>query len=158
MNTSKWGPSSWHTFFIYSRNYPVEIDLKNKEHRQIKSWTKKFYRALEFILPCKYCRESYKIFWKQLPIDDYLDSRQSLTFWLYTLKNLVNQKLIKQEQKNFEEKMAELIKNKKATKKNIEALKKKIFYTKPTPKFEDVVKYYEQFRAGCSEKTKSCRL
>jgi hypothetical protein len=31
-----------------------------------------------------------------LPIEEYLDSREGLTYWLYCIHNLVNQKLCKQ--------------------------------------------------------------
>lgn len=155
MQTTKWGPSAWQTFFIFSRNYPEEYDHSNKEHRLTRTYTKRFYSCLPHILPCKYCRESFKGFWKTLPIDDYLGGRNELTYWLYLIKDMVNKKLIIQEQKLFEEKLDSL-KNK--SKENIKKLKKQVFFTKPSPPFCDVVEYYEQFRAGCSEKTKSCRL
>jgi hypothetical protein len=48
------------------------------------------------LLPCKFCRESYKKFTKELPIDDYLNSKKDLIFWIYSIKNKVNKKLADQ--------------------------------------------------------------
>ena len=45
------------------------------------------------ILPCKYCRESYKEFVKKVPIDNYLNTRRDLCLWLYKIHNMVNRKL-----------------------------------------------------------------
>jgi len=52
-----------------------------------------FYEHMANMLPCKYCRESYRRFLKKLPIDLFLDCRESLTVWIYLLHNLVNDKL-----------------------------------------------------------------
>ena len=152
MQTTKWGPSAWDTFFIFSRNYPEKYNPENKEHLEVRKHTKRFYQALVYILPCKYCRLSFKDFWKEVPIEDYLDTRNDLTFWVYTIKDLVNKKLIFQEKRIFEEAISKASSSKE---KNI--LKKEIFITIPSPPFCEVVKYYEQYRAGCSAKTKSCR-
>ena len=48
------------------------------------------------MLPCKYCRESYQKYFSVLPIEDYYDTREGLTFWLYILHNLVNYKVQKE--------------------------------------------------------------
>ena len=45
------------------------------------------------VLPCKYCRESYKDFAKVLPIDKYLNTRKDLCFWPHKIHNMVNEKL-----------------------------------------------------------------
>ena len=156
MQTTKWGPSAWDTFFIFSRNYPDKLNEKNKEHLLIKKSTKQFYASLIYILPCKYCRESFKGFFKTIPIDEYLGCKDDLTYWLYLVKDLVNKKLINQEQKLFQEKLSKLL-LKTDDKKQIEKLKKEVFFTKPTPSFESVIEHYDKFRADCSPKTKSCR-
>jgi adenine-specific DNA methylase len=47
------------------------------------------------MLPCKYCRESYQIYYKYFPIDPFLDSREGVCYWLYKLHGLINQKIYK---------------------------------------------------------------
>lgn len=157
MQTTKWGQCAWDTFFIFSRNYPGIYDPSDKEHVMIRKHTKQFYYSLNHILPCKYCRASYKEFWKILPIEDYLCCKNDLTYWLYKLKDLVNEKLIKQEKILFDKKLSELKKCGKYTKDKEKKLRKKIFFTKPSPSFESVLKKYDRFRAKCSDDTKSCR-
>lgn len=154
MQTSKWGPVAWDTFFMFSRNYPETCNVNNAEHARIRRYTKQFYSCLSYVLPCKYCRESYKQFWKQLPIDEYLGGRNDLTLWLYRMKDLVNRKLIAQEQRLFEKKLGSLA---PLNRNSVAKLKKEIFFTKPTPSFDSIVRYYDKFRADCSPETKSCR-
>lgn len=109
-------------------NYPLTIEEGNKEHLRLQKHYKKYFESLQHILPCKYCRESYAIFIKELPIDGYLSSRRRVMYWLYLIKNRVNAKLLKQGNK-----------------------------VKAAPPFKDVVAYYEQFRASCKDKTKTCK-
>jgi Erv1 / Alr family len=162
MNTLAWGPSLWNYSFMMCRNYPVELDESLLEHRKIKKSTIAFYSSFPDILPCKYCRASFKGFIKEMPIKNYLKGREDITYWLYLMKDKVNTKLINQEKKLFEEELAKLTKErqdkgKKVTKKEVYMLKNKIFITIPTPPFFDVVEHFEQFRAGCSPKSLSCR-
>lgn len=156
MNTQEWGPSLWNYTFMMCRNYPEVLDNNNKEHKRIRKSTIAFYRSFPDILPCKYCRASFKIFIKELPIENYLEGRDNLTYWLYLIKDKVNNKLINQERKSFQEEV-EALDPKKITVKKINDIKKRIFVTVPTPPFCDVVDHYEQFRAGCSPKSLSCR-
>lgn len=149
MQTSVWGPQAWDTFFIFSRNYPYIINIENKEHMLIKKSTKEFYKSLIYILPCKYCRESYKIFWKKIPIDNHLNRRNDLTYWLYLIKDLVNKKLIEQEKIELDKQIKEGIFNKSY-------LKKKLLKTKKSPPFETILIKYDKFKAKCSDKTKTC--
>jgi hypothetical protein len=89
MNTTKWGNPLWIFLHCTALNYPLNPTPKDK----IKSLY--FITSLQDMLPCKYCRESYKIYVKYLPIDKYLDSRNGVCYWLYTLHNLVNDKICK---------------------------------------------------------------
>jgi hypothetical protein len=148
MDTKKWGKASWDVFFIYSRNYPEIIDEKNKEHSNIRKATYQFYESLIYILPCIYCRISYKGFWKELPIKDYLQSREKLTEWLYLMKDKVNQKLSKQEKDRYKKEVSKL---KNPSKEEKDELKRCILYTKPSPPLEEVVKKYEKYRAVCGD-------
>ena len=93
MMTKVWGPAGW--VFLHSSvmGYPVKIDKTNKDHRFRKKKTKLFFNNIGHIFPCRYCRDSYNIFIKKLPIDNFLDSRKSLSKWLYDIHNMVNKKL-----------------------------------------------------------------
>jgi hypothetical protein len=90
MQTDKWGPHAWeflHTITFAYPESPSAVDRQN--HYDL-------FSNLKYTLPCKYCRESYAVFFRHLKIDDYLDSRYGLVFWLYVFHNLVNLKLGKQ--------------------------------------------------------------
>lgn len=134
MDTKEWGPRLWYSMFAIAANYPVEIDPKNKAHLFKMKKHKEFFEIFQHTLPCKYCRRSYKIFLKELPLKNYLQSRQRLMYWLYLVKDKVNKKLLKQEQENPGK-----------------------FKTKKSPPFEKVCSFYEKIRASCSDKTKTCR-
>lgn len=97
MDPKIWGPVAWETFFLFSRNYPEKINLNDKEHLKIMKSTERFYKSLKDLLPCMYCRESYKMYYAELDIKKYLSGRDKLTEWLYLLKDKVNKKLICQE-------------------------------------------------------------
>lgn len=87
MNTKAWGPSFWETLHFVSFGYPTNPD-KNKQMEY-----KQFYVSIANVLPCIYCRQSYSKFLRILPIDNYLNSRDHLTLWVYLVHCLVNQKL-----------------------------------------------------------------
>lgn len=89
---------------------------------------KALFLNLQYTLPCKYCRESYARFVTEIPIDPYLRSRKTLAYWLYKIHNKVNNKL-------------------RAQGNNVPR----------NPSFEAVSRKYNQYRAKCSNKTKSCR-
>jgi hypothetical protein len=89
MQTSKWGPSAWDYLHTLTFNYPENPSDDNKKYYY------ELFNNLKFTLPCKYCRESYSIFFKYININDYLDDRKGITYWLYTIHNIVNLKLNK---------------------------------------------------------------
>ena len=93
MMTKVWGPAGW--VFLHScvMGYPLKINEKNTEDRKRKKKTKVFFETIGHIFPCIYCRESYQRFIKELPIDNFLDSRRKLANWLYQIHNKVNKKL-----------------------------------------------------------------
>jgi hypothetical protein len=47
-------------------------------------------------LPCIYCRQSFHQYVRELPIDGYLGTNRDLSFWLYSIHNKVNDKLLGQ--------------------------------------------------------------
>ena len=88
MQVNEWGPSGWKFLHTITFNYTPTEDNKKKY--------KIFFDTLGAVLPCPYCCSSFSIYTKALPIDEYLDSREGLTYWLYCIHNLVNQKVCKQ--------------------------------------------------------------
>lgn len=139
MQTKAFGPDMWRSMFMIASNYPVTIDIKNKKHLKNKRYNKDFFTGIGNVLPCKFCRRSYKVFLKELPIKNFLNGRRDLMFWLYLIKDKVNKKLINQEKDNLK-------------KYGI----KSTFKTTPSPPFKKICKYYDKFRASCSDKTKTC--
>ena len=91
--TKVWGPAGWLFLHSITMSYPTNIDKNNSEHISRMNSTKDFFILLGDVLPCKYCRDSYKKFITSYPIDNFLDSRRNLAKWLYDIHNLVNDKL-----------------------------------------------------------------
>lgn len=89
MNVNKWGPSGW--IFLHSITFNYPLNPNNQDKINIKN----FFLSTANILPCKYCRQSFLIYIKYIPIDLFLESRESLVFWLYKIHQLVNQKIFK---------------------------------------------------------------
>lgn len=164
LNTTKWGPGGW--FFLFScimGGYPVKIDNTNSEHILVQKHFKIMFQSLGYIMPCVFCRESFKKFYKELPIDDFLVGRIQLMYWLYLIRNKVNTKLIKQELEcytNEKTRLLELYKNKRISKNNYTTLlstfKRQTLVTNKSPSFLQVLKKYESIRAVCSTKAQKC--
>jgi len=89
MQVKQWGPSLWIPIHCMTFNYNINPTEEDKK------LYKNFFTLLGDMLPCKYCKESYNIYIKYLPIDQYLDSREGACYWLFTLHNLVNEKTFK---------------------------------------------------------------
>jgi hypothetical protein len=164
--TSQWGPHAW--IFLFSSihgAYPIKINNKNKEHLDIKKHFKQLFTNLQFTMPCIFCRNSYKTFFKELPIDKFLIGRIELMYWLYLLRDKVNKKLIQQEKECYNNEK-KLLKKKyhenKITKdeyySKISEFKNKTFQTKQSPPFIEVLERFESMRATCSPKSKTCAL
>jgi hypothetical protein len=166
MSTPHWGPAAWKFLFtsIMGR-YPNKIDTNNSEHIIIKNSFKSMLTSLQIVMPCIYCRESFKIFLLELPIEPYLIGRIELMYWLYLMKDKVNKKLIRQEISCYTDEKRKL----KALfytggiaedeyYKHINAFKEETFNTIPTPSFKEVLDQYENLRAVCSDKAKTCAL
>lgn len=90
MDTRFWGPDGWKLFHCIAVTYPVKPTKKDR------LLYKQFFVSIEHILPCIYCRQSFHQYAEELPINDYLDSRTSLSYWLYLMHNKVNKKLFGQ--------------------------------------------------------------
>ena len=88
MLTYIWGPPLWHSLHTMSFNYPVSPSREQKAHYFL------FFKSLENVLPCKYCRDNLKENFKILPLNTkVLANRYSFSKWLYDLHNLVSKNL-----------------------------------------------------------------
>jgi len=54
---------------------------------------REFFKTLPFVLPCKYCRTSLTEYMETYDLEKALESRASLTRWLWIIHNQVNSKL-----------------------------------------------------------------
>lgn len=166
LSTKSWGPSGW--YFLFScimGAYPVKLDKNNKAHLQIKSQFKSMLRGLSTVMPCIFCRESFKQFYKELPIEPYLVGRLELMYWLYLIRDKVNNKLINQERQcyNTEKKrLKHMYQKRKISEAQyyqmLQKVKSETLITKSSPPFLDVLHKYESIRAVCSAKAKTCSL
>ena len=84
MDTKFRGKDGWK--FLHSIAY--SYDEKNSFHY------KTLFNSLQYILPCIYCRRSFRKYIKEDPVDT--KDKHSLTSWLYRIHNKVNEKLRKQ--------------------------------------------------------------
>lgn len=93
MMTKVWGPPGWLFLHCITFGYPFKIDNNNPEHREKRDHFINFFHYLGRVLPCKYCRNSYIEYMKELPVEKNLESREKLTKWLYDMHNKINDKL-----------------------------------------------------------------
>lgn len=89
-NPRIWGSLYWDMFFKRAMLYPVKNP--SRAHRKV---FQEYYKGFLGKLPCDLCNPSFKQYWKELPIENYLDSRNDLLMWVYLLKHKVNIKLSK---------------------------------------------------------------
>lgn len=88
--TSVWGPALWHSLHIMSFNYPVNPSQEDKNHYR------DYILSLQYVLPCKYCRQNLKTNFKSLPLTmEQMKSRDSFSRYIYELHELVNRMLKK---------------------------------------------------------------
>ena len=163
MNTTFWGPPGWKFLHTITFNYPEKIDYLNSDHREKRYYYKQLFENFQFTLPCKYCRESYKKFLQEDPIDPNLGGRKDLTYWFYRIHNKVNAKLRGQERELYEKRCKKINPGWSDFQKLMERrrIAQEVFYTPPDPSYEKVCGYYEAQRASCSadaNKIPSCRL
>lgn len=166
MATSEFGPSLWKSLFTsVLGHYPIKIDVNNEEHVELRHHYSNLILSLPYVMPCVFCRDSFKVFLLEIKLEPFLIGRMELFYWLYLMKNLVNNKLIYQEKKCYNDKRHSL-KNKYYSKmiskreyyKKITKCKNKIFKTIPSPPFIEVLDKYESLRAVCINKSKICSL
>jgi hypothetical protein len=87
---SVWGAPLWHSLHTMSFNYPVDPTKEDKDHYR------DFVLSLQYVLPCKYCRENLKTNLKSLPLTmDQMKNRETFSRYMYELHELVNRMLKK---------------------------------------------------------------
>lgn len=84
MDTRFWGPSGWRLLHMCTFAYKPSVD---------KAAFRQFFELLPFVLPCKFCRSNLVAHYEKLPLEPALQSRETLTNWLYDIHNLTNAKL-----------------------------------------------------------------
>lgn len=163
VSTTSWGGPLWHASFCMAINYN---DHPSPNKKQIYL---DYFNILGNILPCYFCRTYYEKCKKVLPLEEYINDETieyPVMYWLYLLKDLVNQKLIRQENECFYKECAKIdddntISNRAKSYRKTK-LKSKIFYTQPSPPFERVLMYYTSLISSCetediNKSLQSCR-
>jgi hypothetical protein len=84
MNQNIWGSSLWFSLHTITMNYPNIPTYVDKQDY------KNFFISLQYVIPCSVCRKNYQRHLKELPIENALESRQKLVYWLIDIHNLVN--------------------------------------------------------------------
>lgn len=92
--TSIWGPHEWEGFHAKTFGYPIEPTHENKL-----SFLRHFISEGD-VLPCIFCRRSYKTFindgdevWDTVLDISVMKSRQTFTHWGWRIHNAINRKL-----------------------------------------------------------------
>lgn len=103
MDPSIWGPPLWTMIFDVCWNLEVKTvngKCTSKQRRDVEI----FFYSLKHVLPCRYCRDSYKKFLRSLSSHNRVGppcGRGALR-WAYNLKNLVNRKLHRSDYPTYE--------------------------------------------------------
>lgn len=153
VKTRVWGPHFWRTLFFVAMNYPNEVS-DSKCDQVIRRQYYNFYQSLQWTLPCGWCLESYRRFWKEDDILKYMDSRIDLLRWVYELKDKVNKKLIFQEKQQLSAVKQQLnlqLQAKKITAKQMQSMltqaTSRICRTQKSPTFKQVLDSLAEHRA-----------
>ena len=98
MMTSIWGPATWLMLHTISFNYPV-----NPSEEQKKDYYK-YFKNLQNVLPCRYCRENLAKNLKTHKLTKaVMKNRESLSIWVYELHEMINKMLGKTSGLSYED-------------------------------------------------------
>jgi hypothetical protein len=98
MLTSVWGPIFWFFLHTMSFNYPNNPSIETKKQYR------DFIISLQYILPCKYCRDNLALNFKKLPITmDEMKNRETFSRYVYNLHEVVNKMLKKKSNLTYED-------------------------------------------------------
>ena len=84
MNQNIWGPHLWFSLHTMSFNYPLKPNFEDKQYY------KDFFTNLQHVIPCSVCKKNYIRHLKEHPINNYLDNRSTLVYWVIDMHNMVN--------------------------------------------------------------------
>ena len=84
MDTRFWGPSGWR--FLHQITFAYEPKSQRASVRTL-------FENLPYVLPCKFCRAHLTEHMEKIPLEPALQSKETLSKWLYEIHNLVNEKL-----------------------------------------------------------------
>lgn len=91
MNTSVWGSSAWRLMHSVTFTYPKNPSVVDKQHY------KQFFESLCYVLPCQNCCFNFQKELNTFDLDSALQSRETLSRWLFDLHNSVNERLGKKQ-------------------------------------------------------------
>lgn len=90
LNSDIWGNGAWVFLHSITLTYPNNPTVNDKKTY------KSFFETLGYLLPCNQCSNHYNDYLESNPINEQvLESKESLTKWLYNLHNNVNHLLNK---------------------------------------------------------------
>ena len=90
MLTTVWGPLLWTFLHTISFNYPVKPSRENKQKYR------EFIYHLQYILPCRYCRDNIKKNLTVMPLKmKHMKNRERFSRWMFNFHELVNKMLKK---------------------------------------------------------------
>ena len=84
MNQNIWGPHLWFSLHTITFNYPLNPNQDDKDNY------KNFFNSLKNVIPCSVCKKNYIRHLNELPIDQHLNNRKKLVYWVIDLHNMVN--------------------------------------------------------------------
>lgn len=88
--TKIWGEPGWITYHSITFGYPINPTEEDKY------WYRMHFVSMGYVLPCRYCRESYQKFittGETALTDIALENRDNFTKWFYKVHCAVNAKL-----------------------------------------------------------------
>ena len=84
MNQNIWGSHLWFSLHTMSFNYPLKPTTEDKNN------CKNYFINLQEVIPCSVCKKNYKRHLNEHPIENFLDNRKSLVYWVIDMHNMVN--------------------------------------------------------------------
>jgi hypothetical protein len=88
MLTTVWGPGMWHFLHTMSFNYPVHPTKSQKTQYR------NFILSLQYVLPCKHCRDNLTKNFKTFPLRMCdMENRDTFSKYVYRLHEIVNKML-----------------------------------------------------------------
>jgi len=84
---SIWGRVVWDSIHLYTYYFPStpSADVRRAAYQ--------FVQSLRYMLPCENCRAGFRKELLQLPVEEFLDSRESFIEWGIQLHSSVNERL-----------------------------------------------------------------